>query len=480
MFFRQIFDDRLAQYAYLIGCQQTKEAILIDPERDIDRYIRIAESENLVITAAADTHIHADYLSGLRQFAERGVHVYASDEGGDDWKYEWLKGSDYAHTLVRDGDTFRIGNIEFRVVHTPGHTPEHIVFTVTDHGGGADEPMGIVTGDFVFVGDLGRPDLLESAAGEAGAMEPSARDLYGSVQRFLEFEDYLQVWPAHGAGSACGKALGAVPESTVGYERRFNASIEAAGRGEDAFVDAILDGQPEPPMYFARMKRDNRLGPAVYDRLPEPSRLDADGLGALAGSDTVALIDTRLDRARFMAGHIPGSLYAPFNKSFATVVGSYVEETTPVYLIVEDEHRDEAIRCLVRIGLDHVVSTATPADVQAYADAGGELASIPRIDMGDVPDHTGENTVVLDVRNRSEFDAGHVPGAMNIAHTRLWLRRGEVPAGGTKLVHCQAGGRSAVAAALLARLGHDVIFVDGQFESYSTNHPVDREAAVTA
>lgn len=479
MFFRQIFDDRLAQYAYLIGCQQTKEAILIDPERDIDRYLRIAESENLVITAVADTHIHADYLSGARQFAERGVHVIASDEGDADWKFEWLKDSSYSHTLVRDGDTFRIGNIEFRVVHTPGHTPEHIIFTVTDHGGGADEPMGMVTGDFVFVGDLGRPDLLESAAGVAGQMEPSARKLYGSVQRFLEFEDYMQVWPGHGAGSACGKALGAVPESTVGYEKRFNASIQAAERGEDAFVDAILDGQQEPPMYFARMKRDNRLGPALLDDLPEPTRLKAGDLDELAGNNTVALVDARLDRTDFMAGHIPGSLYAPFNKSFATVVGSYVEETMPVYLIVDDEHRDEAIRTLVRIGLDNVVATARPDDVAKYAADGGKLATIPVIDMGDVPDHAGGTTTLLDVRYQSEYDAAHVPGAMNIAHTRLWLRRDEVPAGGTKVVYCQSGGRSAVAAALLARLGHDVVFVDGEFTSYSSKHPVE-QSAVTA
>lgn len=480
MFFRQIFDDRLAQYAYLIGCQQTKEAILIDPERDIDRYIEIAESENLIITAAADTHIHADYLSGLRQFAERGVHIYASDEGDENWKYEWLKDSGYSHTLLTDGDSFRIGNIEFRVMHTPGHTPEHIIFTVTDHGGGADAPMGVVTGDFVFVGDLGRPDLLESAAGVAGMMEPSARELYGSVKRFLDFEDYMQVWPAHGAGSACGKALGAVPESTVGYERRFNASIDAAKRGEDAFVDAILEGQPEPPMYFARMKRDNKLGPAVFEHLPEPTRLGAGDLTELVSNDTVALVDTRLDRSEFMAAHIPGSLYAPFNKSFTTVVGSYIEENMPIYLIVEDEHRDEAIRCLVRIGLDNVIATAKPDALMTYAENGGELASIPVIDMGDVPDHAGEDTTVLDVRYRSEFDAGHVPDAMNIAHTRLWLRRGEVPVGGTKIVHCQSGGRSAVAAALLARLGHDVVFVDGEFTTYSSRHPIDSAAAVTA
>ena len=173
MLFRMIYDEKLAQGAYLIGCQRTGEAIVIDPERDVDRYIRLAQQEGLRITAVAETHIHADFLSGARELAERvGAKVYVSDEGDADWKYQWLDaksgGGSYDHQLLRDGDRFSVGNIEFHVMHTPGHTPEHISFLVTDHGGGADEPMGIVTGDFLFVGDLGRPDLLETAAGQAG------------------------------------------------------------------------------------------------------------------------------------------------------------------------------------------------------------------------------------------------------------------------------------------------------------------------
>lgn len=158
MLFRQIFDPKLAQYAYLIGCQQTKEAIVIDPERDVDQYLRLAEEEGLRIVAVAETHIHADFLSGARELAERvGARLYLSAEGeADGWASNWAKNGRYDVTFLRDGDTFRIGNIEFRAVHTPGHTPEHLCYLVTDRGGGATEPMGIVTGDFVFVGDLGR------------------------------------------------------------------------------------------------------------------------------------------------------------------------------------------------------------------------------------------------------------------------------------------------------------------------------------
>ncbi|WP_409029575.1 MBL fold metallo-hydrolase [Gracilimonas sediminicola] len=192
MFFQQIFEEKLAQYAYLIGCQRTGEAIIIDPMRDVDRYKELAMQNNLKLVAAAETHIHADYLSGLRELAEQGLTVYASDEGDKDWKYEWLMGSDYDHKLLKDGDEFSIGNIKFTTVYSPGHTPEHVSYLVTD-GAATDEPMGILSGDFVFVGDVGRPDLLESAAGQKGAMKSSAKVLYQSLQRFKEMPEYLQL-----------------------------------------------------------------------------------------------------------------------------------------------------------------------------------------------------------------------------------------------------------------------------------------------
>ncbi|MEX0599042.1 MAG: MBL fold metallo-hydrolase, partial [Rhodothermales bacterium] len=242
MLFRQIFDPKLAQYAYLIGCQQTKEALIIDPERDIDRYVDLAEAEGLNIVGVAETHIHADFLSGAREFAERfDITLYLSDEGDEDWKYEWVRGTrgdgrPYDVTLLKDGHSFTIGNIEIQAVHTPGHTPEHLSYLVTDRGGGATSPIGIATGDFVFVGDLGRPDLLEQAAGMHGLQEPSARMLYGSLPEFTKLQEHLQVWPGHGAGSTCGKALGAVPTTTVGYEKRYNAALAVAEEGETAFV----------------------------------------------------------------------------------------------------------------------------------------------------------------------------------------------------------------------------------------------------
>lgn len=478
MFLRQIFDEKLAQYAYIIGCQQTGEAIVVDPERDIDRYVDIAESNGLRIVASAETHIHADFLSGSRELADRfGVRLYLSDEGDADWKYEWVKAGDYDARLLKHGDHFQIGNIRFSVVHTPGHTPEHISFLVTDLGGGATEPMGMLTGDFIFVGDVGRPDLLERAAGIEGVMEPSARALHASIEEFLHLPDFLQVWPAHGAGSACGKALGAVPETTVGYERRFSPAIDYARRGTGPFVDFILSGQPEPPMYFARMKRDNKLGAPVLGGLPSPRRLSTEELGALAGRRDVVLIDTRPARSDFMTAHVPGALYAPLNQTFNTVVGSLVpDETTPLFLIADAEDVEEAVRDLVRIGYDRVDGYAEPETLERYFAAGGDSATIEEIDFDRLQTmvEQGEGRV-LDVRYAAEFDAGHVPAAQNEAYTRLPEALEHISSGTPLLVHCVSGARAAAASAFLVREGFDVRYVNDAWTSYAARYEVARE-----
>ena len=461
MFFRQIFDPGLAQYAYLIGCQRTGEAIVIDPERDVDRYLRIAEEEGLRIVAATETHIHADFLSGCRELAHHhGAKLYLSDDGPDDWKYGWVEGSGYDVELLHDGDVFEVGNIRFEALFTPGHTPEHMSFLVTDTGGGAQVPMGIASGDFVFVGDLGRPDLLETAAGQAGAREPAARRLFESTRRFLDLDDHMQVWPGHGAGSACGKALGAVPQSTVGYERRFNAAL--ALRGESDFVAAILDGQPEPPLYFARMKDLNKGGVPLLGALPSPRRSTVDEILSATRSGAV-VVDTRARREDFLAGHLPGSLYAPLGVNFAMVVGSYVDPDTELHLIVEEADLDEAVRSLVRIGYDRVVGFAPPSEL-----AGAELRSTPSVHFRDLDaDPTAITETVLDVRGAAEYSSGAWPDAKNVAYTRLASRLDEVPRGSPVHVYCRSGNRATFAAAFLEREGYDVTHVDGGLADWS-------------
>jgi hydroxyacylglutathione hydrolase len=468
MFFRQIFDPKLAQYAYLIGCQSTGEAIVVDPMRDIEPVLDAAEAQGLRLVAVAETHIHADFLSGAREVTHRtGARVYVSGEGGQDWQSEWVKENGYPHRLLHDGDHFMIGNIRFDVMHTPGHTPEHVCYLVTDTPAQTQIPIGYLSGDFVFVGDVGRPDLLETAAGQAGAMEPSARTLYQSLQRFRGLHQTMQLWPAHGAGSACGKALGAVPISTVGYELAANRSL-AAATDPDAFVAYILEGQPEPPLYFARMKRDNRGGPPLLGSIPTPRPIPERKLADLAGATGVAVLDTR-PWDEYRRAHLPGSLFAPLNNSFNTIAGSYVREHTPVVLIVAESRLREAVVDLIHVGLDQITGYATPEMFAEYARR-GRTASVGEIEAGDLERELAEGAFLLDVRRGAELaELGRIAGSHNIAHTRLLNRVGELPKDRPIVVYCRAGHRSAYAAGLLDRLGYRVTNVAGGFEAWKAS-----------
>jgi hydroxyacylglutathione hydrolase len=458
--FRQIADPALAQYTYLVGCQRTGEALLIDPERDIDRYDAIAAEEGLRIAVVTETHIHADFLSGAREYAERpDVRIVLSGAGTPDWQYGWTGASTAPVTIVRDGDRFHVGLIEIEVRHTPGHTPEHIVFVVIDRGGGADIPIGVATGDFLFVGDVGRPDLLESAAGHVGAMRPSAQQLQASLRQVWSWPDFMQVWPGHGAGSACGKALGAVPSSTVGYERRFNGALSLAGEPGPGFVDAILSGQPEPPPYFARMKQLNRDGARVLGTVPSPRAMTT---GEVAADPSLVVLDTRVDRNAFMDAHVPGSLYAPATRQFLAAAGAYVEPGQRVVLLADEADIDSLVRMLVRIGLDDIAGWVPIADFDAWRLAGGETASIARTDFTHATP-PGPSSVWVDVRGEAEFDADHVDGALQIAQSRLAVESDRIPRGLPVTVHCATGGRAALASAYLQRLGFDVRYVDDDF-----------------
>jgi hydroxyacylglutathione hydrolase len=458
MLFRLIYDEDLAQAAYLIGCQRTGEAIIIDPERDIDRYLDLATAHGLRIVAAAETHIHADFLSGVRQFAEQtGAKVLVSGEGGADWQSGWLDG--YDHRVLVDGDTFDVGNIQFTAVHSPGHTPEHLSYLVTDLGGGADTPIGVVSGDFVFVGDLGRPDLLETAAGIEGAKEASAHQLAKSARRFLELPDHLQVWPAHGAGSACGKAMGAVPQSTVGYERLFNPALSLAG-DEDAFVESILSGQPEPPLYFARMKEWNRDGVPLLDAVPVPASPSAAELASRL--DGVRVIDVRA-WPLFREGHLPGSIWTRTGVNFLMTAGSYIEPNERIGLVAPADIAATLVRDLVRIGLDSIEWVVTPETFDDYAASGATLATSPEVDADEFREllSSEDQVQVLDVRRVAEWDLGHLDPVVNIAHTRLVARLDEVPSDGRVYVHCAGGVRSAMAVSELRRRGIDAVNVAG-------------------
>jgi hydroxyacylglutathione hydrolase len=444
MYFQRFYDTKLAQASYLIGCQRTGEAIVIDPNRDVQQYVDAAAEQGLRVTQVTETHIHADFVSGARELAQRtGAALALSAEGGADWQYAFA--AEAGARLVRDGDELRVGNIRLAVLHTPGHTPEHISFLVTDTMAEAG-PWGILTGDFVFVGDVGRPDLLERAAGYSGTMEAAAHTLFQSLKWFRALPDHLQVWPGHGAGSACGKSLGAVPSSTVGYEKRANWGVAATDEAE--FVRMVLDGQPEPPRYFAEMKRINREGPRILGGLPYPRRtVRTDGL----------IIDTRT-AADFATGHIPGALNIPMNDRFTTWAGWLVPYDREVFLLVDHAacpHCVEtAVRDLAMIGLDRVAGILGMETLAAWKAAGGRLSSVVKTTTTETGGmlERGEATVI-DVRGRAEWAAGHLPGAMNIPLGELSERLGEVPADRPVIVQCQSGARSAIAASVLQALG---------------------------
>lgn len=480
MLLRLIYDDKLAQASYLVGCQRCAEMLVIDPNRDTDQYIAYAEREGMRITAVTETHIHADYLSGARELADRtGATLYLSDEGTEDWKYAFAEES--GATLVHDGDEFWVGNIRLKVMHTPGHTPEHISFILTDTAG-ADSPMGIFTGDFVFVGDVGRPDLLETAAGFKGTMEAGARQLYQSLQRFKELPDYLQLWPGHGAGSACGKALGAVPQSTVGYEKMFNWALNT--KTEEEFVAAVLEGQPEPPFYFKEMKRLNREGPPMAHDLPLPERLPADQIASKL-DEGMLVFDLRPNLA-FAGGHIPGTINIALTGSYLTWFGWLASYEESFALIVDDEQMEQVVNDLRLIGLDNVAGYWTPDVLDAWTAVGKELARTEIVESDAVAQaRLDGSATVLDVRGSSEHAEGHIPGALNIPLGYISRRIDEIPADRPIIVHCQTGMRSSVAASVLKRLGRtDVRNYMGSFADWeSKDREVERaetEAAVTA
>jgi hydroxyacylglutathione hydrolase len=451
--FKRFFDPKLAQASYLVGCRAAGEALIVDPHRDIAPYLQAAEGEKLRVAHVTETHIHADFVSGARELAEStGARLYLSDTGGNDWRYQYSTAAGV--TPLRDGSCFRVGSVELRTLHVPGHTPEHLAFLVTDTAV-APEPMGALTGDFIFVGDVGRPDLLERAVQVHGTMEESARQLFRSLQRFRSFPDYLQIWPGHGAGSACGKSLSAVPQSTLGFEKRFNWAFGV--KDENEFVRAVLAGQPDPPAYFAEMKQINRAGPPVLGGVRRPPRLPADALSA-ALAQRAPVVDTR-QAAEFGRGAVPGTINIPLTRSFTTWAGSLLRYDRDFYLITDDAAGrtvDELARDLSGIGLDRIAGYFGPETLERWRSSNGGLQTIPTVTMEEVANRlTGQEATLLDVRNEAEWTSGHVPGALNVPLGSMFQRMQDIPRERPIIVHCQSGARAAMAASLLKAHGFD-------------------------
>ncbi|CAI8725274.1 hydroxyacylglutathione hydrolase [Brevibacillus sp. IT-7CA2] len=456
MLLRYFYDEKLSHASYLVGCQKTGEAIVIDPSRNLAPYFQVAKAEGVTIVAATETHIHADFVSGARELgAAHQAKLFLSNEGDEDWKYQYLEGLN--HQLVHDGDRFFIGNLLFEVMHTPGHTPESISFLLTDLGGNADRPIGIFTGDFVFVGDIGRPDLLEKAAGMKGTSESGARAMFQSLQKFKQLPDYMQVWPAHGAGSACGKALGAVPSSTVGYEKLFNWAMSHSS--EEEFVKALLDGQPEPPSYFAVMKRVNKEGPALLNELPVVQEFNS-FKQVKESLENGQIVDTRPFQ-KFAKGHLEGTLHIPFNKSFANWVGWIVDYDRPVHILATPDELDGILQTLYSVGIDQV--TGFIASGKLMESEVSLLETIEEVTPLEIAERVEKGEVhVVDVRNLAEWKEGHIPDAQHIMLGTLAMRLDEIPHDKPLLVQCRSGARSAIGASILQANGFkDVMNLSG-------------------
>ena len=441
MYFQHVYDKTLAQASYFIGCQKAGVAAVIDPKRDVDTYLEIAKQNNMQITHIFETHIHADFLSGARELAAiTGAKMYLSDEGGEGWQYE------FAHEGLKHGHQLMVGNLKIEVLHTPGHTPESISFLLTDTPA-SKEPVMLFTGDFVFVGDIGRPDLLEKAAGMVGTQDKGAEQMYQSINLFANLPEFIQVWPGHGAGSACGKALGAVPSTTVGYEKKRNWAF-SYGTNKAGFIDFLLTDQPEPPKYFAKMKELNKVDRPLLTEVPTIKEMTAAELKA-AMDKGVKLIDTR-NKLDFEKGFIEGSINIQGNNSFATWMGWFVNYNEPFILLAAPSQMDDLTRKLMRIGLDNIHGFVDAAKISELSN--GALSTSKMVSISDVKANT--TAQVIDLRGAAEFNAGHIAGATNVFVGTLLQNLAKVPKDKPVIIHCQGGDRAAIGYSLLVKEGY--------------------------
>ncbi|MFU0762165.1 persulfide dioxygenase-sulfurtransferase CstB [Staphylococcus pasteuri] len=429
MFFKQFYDNHLSQSSYLVGCQRTGEAMIIDPVRDLSKYIEIADAEGFTITQAAETHIHADYASGIRDVAEKlNTTIYVSGEGEETLGYKNMPEST---RFVKHNDTIYVGNIKLEVLHTPGHTPESVSYLLTDEGGGSHVPMGLFSGDFIFVGDVGRPDLLEKAVQVHGSTEVGAKQMFQSIKSVEKLPDFIQIWPGHGAGSPCGKALGAVPTSTLGYERENNWAFNE--KDEASFIEKLTSDQPAPPHHFAQMKKINQFGMNLY----QPYQV-------YPTTDKYKLAFDLRSKEAYHGGHIKGTINIPYNKSFINQIGWYLDYDKEINLIGDKDTVEQAAHTLQLVGFDSVTGYLLPkSEVQTQ--------SIHSMNI------TGNESHVLDVRNDSEWNNGHLSQAVHIPHGKLLEASIPFDKDEKIYVHCQSGVRSSIAVGILESKGYSNI-----------------------
>ncbi|MEU8326215.1 MBL fold metallo-hydrolase [Nonomuraea sp. NPDC048881] len=454
MFFTQYYLDCLSQASYMIADEGTGRAVVVDPRRDVSEYLADARAHGLTVVGVVNTHFHADFVAG---------HLELADSTGAWIGYGRRAETEYPIRKLGDGERISLGDVTLEIMETPGHTPESISVLVYEH---AEDPVpyGVLTGDALFIGDVGRPDLLASVGvtpGELGAR------LYDSVQnRLMGLPDAVRVFPAHGAGSACGKNLSAEKQSTIGEQRATNYACAPMDR--ETFVALVTAGQPAAPGYFAYDADLNRRDRARYDASAAPVPLTLDGFTELRAAGTV-VVDAR-DPQDFAAGHLRGAVNVPADGRFAEQAGTVLDPAAELVVMAPQNREEEVVTRLARIGFDRVAGYLRNPD-DALVALAAEVAPASRLTAaqlraalaGDAP------PVVVDVRTAGEREAnGFIDAALHIPLSELPARSGELPADRPVVLHCAGGHRSSVAASLLRHRGfQDVSDVLGGYAAWA-------------
>ena len=437
---RQFVVDGLGHLSTLIADDSRGVAAVVDPRRDVDVYLAAAREADVRITDVVETHLHNDYVSGARELAQVTGARHRIGAGAE------LR---YESAPLRNGESFDVGRLRFTALDTPGHTPEHVSYAVADTSR-ADEPALLFSGGSLLVGAVGRTDLL----GEENAI-PFARAMFRSLHEvILPHEDHVAVFPTHGAGSLCSTGIASTPWSTLGYERRHNRMLRPTEI--EAFIRVLLGRQPAFPRYFARMRPLNQAGPPILGGVPGPRALDLAEVDRALARDGL-VVDLRRP-GEYAVGHIPGSISLPVGPSFGTWLGWVVEPDRPLVLILPRAGDwEEAARQAMRIGYESAVAGHVAGGFGRWADDGRPIESSPRLTVAELAaalDRGGDNApLVIDVRQVTEFVAGHVPGSVHIGAGELPQRLEDLPRNRPIATICQSGYRSAIAASLLLRAG---------------------------
>lgn len=439
MVFETVFTEGIAQLSYLIGDKATGRAAVIDPRRDVEAYVDLTRKHRLTITHALETHIHADFVSGCRELADRTgtAKVYLSAEGGAKYGFTPEK--------LKDGDTIDLGRVILTAKHTPGHTPEHLSFLAAESNR-PDSPFAVFSGDCLFADSVGRPDLLGDDESDR-----LAKQLFRSVREFfLKLDDAVRVHPGHGAGSPCGANISDRMVTTIGYERRHNKALRI--EDEKKFVEFVLFTAPPEPRYYKRMKRVNAKGPEVLGRLPTCPALPPKEFAAAVKGGNSQLVDNR-QMLGFGGGHIAGALNIGPRAELSIWAGWMLDPEKPILLVLpEESDLPEVQRLLLRVGYTKFGGYLL-GGMEEWSNAGLPLASLPQMTVTELDKAKSGDLQVLDVRTPQEWEGGHVPGAKYVFLPELEEKLDRLEKGGPVAVYCDSGYRASLAASLLQRNG---------------------------